>query len=599
MDGCIKNINRAFLDILLKEQLLTDLQISHVKFKLIDSTGENDFFNVIIAEGIINNEMVIDILYKNKLLPLLNVQETQVKICDYAKIDQYVENGYFIYENDTSNKVLAINDLAYLRKLSTIHYNVQINLVRKNDFYQLLEQNFSHLNIIKSKYFLEFISVYMVAKNINYTKSIIIFFVIYFGILFNFKHLFHLINIICYFSQNILKIMLFNQAVIVQNTVFKSSDISILKNDPLPIYTILLPLYKESSKLKSIISYISNINYPKHKLDVKIIIEADDYLMIKESILYELPSYIHLLKVPFSLPRTKPKALNYAMQYCRGKYVVIYDAEDRPDADQLLKAVIAFDELPKEYVCLQAKLNFYNENENLLTKLFSIEYCLWFKYLLKGLSLMDLPVTLGGTSNHFKVDALQKIGFWDAYNVTEDADLGIRLYSFGYKVHMIDSYTLEESPINLISWINQRSRWIKGFIQTFLVFLAQKDKYKRFKFYQITTIFIFIGFSSYGFCCLPFLILTIKINTFTIINYLWIINSFFAFSYLYGSAFFILLTKKGKITNFRVLDIAALFVWPLYFLLHTIASYKAIWEIIFIPFKWDKTQHGISTLDLE
>lgn len=251
--------------------------------------------------------------------------------------------------------------------------------------------------------------------------------------------------------------------------------------------------------------------------------------MIKEGILYELPSYIHLIKVPFSLPRTKPKALNYAMQYCRGKYVVIYDAEDRPDADQLLKAVIAFDELPKEYVCLQAKLNFYNENENLLTKLFSIEYCLWFKYLLKGLSLMDLPVTLGGTSNHFKVDALQKIGFWDAYNVTEDADLGIRLYSFGYKVHMIDSYTLEESPIDIISWIKQRSRWIKGFIQTFLVFLAQKDKYKRFKFYQITTIFIFIGFSSYGFCCLPFLMLTITINKFAIINYLWIINIFLLF----------------------------------------------------------------------
>ncbi|MDN3030621.1 MAG: glycosyltransferase family 2 protein [Candidatus Tisiphia sp.] len=209
--------------------------------------------------------------------------------------------------------------------------------------------------------------------------------------------------------------------------------------------------------------------------------------MIKESILYELPCYIHLIKVPFTLPRTKPKSLNYAMQYCKGKYVVIYDAEDRPDTDQLLKAVIAFDSLPKEYVCLQAKLNFYNENENLLTKLFSIEYCLWFKYLLKGLSIMNLPVTLGGTSNHFKVDALQKIGFWDAYNVTEDADLGIRLYSFGYKVHMIDSYTLEESPIDIINWINQRSRWIKGFIQTFLVFLAQKDKYKRFKFYQIIT----------------------------------------------------------------------------------------------------------------
>ncbi|WP_425364691.1 glycosyltransferase family 2 protein [Candidatus Tisiphia endosymbiont of Mystacides longicornis] len=593
MDGYIRSLNIEFLDILAKEQLVTDLQISHIKLKL----AENDFFNTIIEEGIINNEMIIEILYKYKLLPLLSVQESQVKIYDYSKIDQYVRNGYFIYENDESNEVLAINDLAYLGKLSAIHYNVQIKLVRKNDFYQLLERNFSHLNIIKSKYFLEFLSLYMIAKNINYTKSIIIFFLIYFAILLNFKHLFHIINIICYFSQNILKIILFNQAAITPDTIFKISDL--YSNDSLPIYTILLPLYQESGKLKSIISCITNINYPKHKLDVKIIVEADDYLMIKESILYELPSYIHLIKVPFTLPRTKPKALNYAMQYCKGKYVVIYDAEDRPDTDQLLKAVIAFDSLPKEYVCLQAKLNFYNENENLLTKLFSIEYCLWFKYLLKGLSLMNLPVTLGGTSNHFKVDALQKIGFWDAYNVTEDADLGIRLYSFGYKVHMIDSYTLEESPIDIINWINQRSRWIKGFIQTFLVFLAQKDKYKRFKFYQIITIFIFIGFSSYGFCCVPFLIITIKINKLAVVNYLWIVNSFFAFSYLYGSAFFILLSKKGKITNFRVLDVAALLVWPLYFLLHTIASYKAIWQIVFMPFKWDKTQHGISTIDLE
>ncbi|WP_375329688.1 hypothetical protein [Candidatus Tisiphia endosymbiont of Nemotelus uliginosus] len=115
--------------------------------------------------------MIIEILYKYKLLPLLSVQESQVKIYDYSKIDQYVRNGYFIYENDESNEVLAINDLAYLGKLSAIHYNVQIKLVRKNDFYQLLERNFSHLNIIKSKYFLEFLSLYMIAKNINYTRA--------------------------------------------------------------------------------------------------------------------------------------------------------------------------------------------------------------------------------------------------------------------------------------------------------------------------------------------------------------------------------------------------------------------------------------------
>ncbi|WP_425362280.1 hypothetical protein [Candidatus Tisiphia endosymbiont of Mystacides longicornis] len=143
MDGYIRSLNIEFLDILAKEQLVTDLQISHIKLKL----AENDFFNTIIEEGIINNEMIIEILYKYKLLPLLSVQESQVKIYDYSKIDQYVRNGYFIYENDESNEVLAINDLAYLGKLSAIHYNVQIKLVRKNDFYQLLERNFSHLNV--------------------------------------------------------------------------------------------------------------------------------------------------------------------------------------------------------------------------------------------------------------------------------------------------------------------------------------------------------------------------------------------------------------------------------------------------------------------
>ncbi|MCC8397709.1 MAG: hypothetical protein LN569_00025 [Rickettsia endosymbiont of Labidopullus appendiculatus] len=258
MDGYIKNLNTEFLDILVKEQLITDLQISHVKCKLVENHAENDFFKVIIEEGIINNEIIIEILYKYKLLPLLSVQETQVKIYDYSKIDQYVRNGYFIYENDRNNKMLAINDLAYLRKLSAIHYNIQIKLIRKNDFYQLLERNFSHLNIIKSKYFLEFISLYMIAKNINYTKSIIIFFAIYFAILLNFKHFFHAINIICYFLQNILKIILFNQAITMPNTIFKISDI--YSSDSLPIYTILLPLYQESGKLKSIISCIANIN---------------------------------------------------------------------------------------------------------------------------------------------------------------------------------------------------------------------------------------------------------------------------------------------------------------------------------------------------
>ncbi len=616
MDRCITNINKIFLDILKRDKLISDLQFS--LFKLIESTLETDFFSLIIAEGIIENEQIIDIFYTNQIFPLLNASENTVKIYDYSKIKQYVKQGYFIYENEKKDKMLAIHDIAYLKQLRAI-YSMQIILVKKQDFYQILEQNFSHLNIIRAGCLLQFITKNIGAKNINYPKVMMIFFVIYFGSFLTFKYFFHTINILGYFSQNILKFILFIRAIfshppplsvhflsnwhVKQNSseencnplranvweFIKSQDINDLA---LPIYTILLPLYKEANKLQSLLYYIASIDYPKHKLDVKIIIEADDDSMVYETILHTLPSYMHLIKVPFSLPRTKPKALNYVMQYCKGQYVVVYDAEDRPEPDQLLKAVREFRKLPEEYACLQAKLSFYNENENLLTKFFSMEYCLWFEYLLKGLSLMNLPVTLGGTSNHFKLDILQKVGFWDAYNVTEDAELGIRLSSFNYKVCIIDSYTFEESPRDIINWINQRSRWIKGFLQTFLVFLSQHDKYKKYKLSHIIVIWIFVGFSSYGFCCLPFLIIIIKINQFTIIHYLWIINSFFAFSYLYGTAFFLLLYKNGKINNFKILDIKALFLWPLYFLLHVIASYKAIWEIIFVPFKWNKTKHG-------
>lgn len=416
------------------------------------------------------------------------------------------------------------------------------------------------------------------------------FLIIFFCSLVGFINLFHLINNGCYFLQNCLKTFLFKRAVITKNEDFEQVDQPIL-----PMYTVLIPLYQEINKLESVINSIMNLNYPKHKLDVKIIVEADDYLLIKKIFIIKLPSYIHLIKVPFSLPRTKPKALNYAMQYSKGEYVVIYDAEDRPDSDQLLKAIQAFRHLPDEYACVQAKLNFYNAEENLLTKFFSLEYSLWFEYLLKGLSLFNLPVTLGGTSNHFKVDILAKVGYWDAYNVTEDADLGIRLYWHGYKVHMIDSYTLEEAPIRLGNWMYQRARWIKGFIQTFLVFLVMQKKTRKLKFWQTLSVYLFVGISSYNFYCLPWLLLMIIKNSNPIIDYLWLGNSFFAFSYLYGSALHILINLKGKIRNFQVLDFLALILWPFYFLCHTVASYIAIWESIVRPFKWNKTEHGVSS----
>jgi len=628
-----------------------------IKDKNLLSKKQSANLKTIIEEEVVDNEVMIDILYESKILPLIS-NISCIKIYNYSYAQEYVMRGYFIYEDERGNKITVVNDLKLLFNQNSIF--VSIILIKRYYFYKSLEKNFAHLNSIKAKYALEFKVGPIIAKNINYANKIIIFFIVFIAILVYLPVLFHIANNISYFLQNILKSVLFIRAIrelpsvqmsfprkressqtykkqvfymfilskicnfctkiklIFLDSRFRRNDMRYCVDDrassiqnyqlkpkisqneekALPIYTILVPLYKELSKLRSIIKNISLINYPKNKLDVKIIIEDDDYLMIKEISLYNLPSYFHVILVPKSFPRTKPKALNYALEYSRGQYVVVYDAEDKPEPDQLLKALAMFKSLPLEYVCLQAKLNFYNKNENILTKMFNIEYSLWFEYILKGLSLLQLPMPLGGTSNHFKANILHKIGGWDAYNVTEDAELGIRIYSQNYKVAILDSYTLEEAPNSLGNWLNQRSRWIKGFLQTFFVFKAQKDKYRKLTLLQIITVYIFIGLSTYNFWCLPFVIFSIVTNKNFIINYLWLANSIFSLLYLYGTAFYIL-KNSLKSRKIKFQDIIALVLWGGYFILHTIASYKAVFEIIFCPFKWSKTKHGVSLENFE
>lgn len=578
----------VILNIIKSNSLLNQKQINELK--LLKAKLKKNLIEIIINEGFINNDLMIEILYKNKILPLVN---SNIKIINYQDTEKYLTHGYFIFKDIQNNKSIAINDLKSLSILKNV--KLPIVLIRKTNFYQALELNFAHLNTIKAKYFREFSTQDIIAKNVNYIGKITIFSTIFLLMCIYFPNIFHILNNLAYFIQNMLKTVLFGGAIFL-NSKYQVNKNNNIEQEPDHIYTILVPLYKEIGKLKAIITNILALNYPKNKLDVKIIIEADDYLMIKEIALYNLPSFFHIIYVPVSFPRTKPKALNYALEYCRGEYLVVYDAEDIPDPDQLLKSLNAFKKLPPEYICLQAKLNFYNKDENLLTKMFNIEYSLWFEYILKGLSLFNLPVTLGGTSNHFKTDILRKIGGWDSYNVTEDAELGIRIYNNGYKVYIIDSYTWEESPISLGNWLNQRARWIKGFLQTFFVFQMQKNKKITLK--QIITIYIFIGLSTYSFLGVPFIIVTIIINQNLIIKYLWLINSYFISIYLYGSTFYILNTS-WKTKKVKFIDIIALILWPFYFLLHTIASYKAIWEIIFRPFKWNKTKHGVSIQNFE
>ncbi|KKK66161.1 hypothetical protein LCGC14_2966880, partial [marine sediment metagenome] len=239
------------------------------------------------------------------------------------------------------------------------------------------------------------------------------------------------------------------------------------------------------------------LDYPHNKLDIKIIMEEGDEETIgaarklglvknttkqsrrkPESV--DLPEKgFDVVIVPRADIKTKPRACNFALKRATGEFCVVYDAEDNPEPDQLKKAVCAFGQLEKDYICLQAKLNYYNSTQNILTKWFTLEYYFWFDYYLPGLVGINAPVPLGGTSNHFRTEALKEIGGWDPYNVTEDADLGMRIYRHRLKTAVLDSYTMEEASSKLLTWIGQRSRWQKGYAQTFLVHMRYPLKLLR------------------------------------------------------------------------------------------------------------------------
>ncbi|MCH7730760.1 glycosyltransferase, partial [Patescibacteria group bacterium] len=242
-----------------------------------------------------------------------------------------------------------------------------------------------------------------------------------------------------------------------------------LKAESLPIYSILCPLYQEAEILPHFLEALDKIDWPKDKLDVILLLEEDDSETQKAAENIELPSYIRTLIVPDSQPKTKPKACNYGLAHAKGEYIVTYDAEDRPDPLQLKKAYLAFQNADTKVFCLQSKLNYYNPHDNLLTRLFTAEYSLWFDVILPGLQSIETNIPLGGTSNHFRTGDLKGVHAWDPFNVTEDCDLGTRIFKAGYKTAIIDSTTFEEANSDIANLLRQRSRWIKGYLHAYLV----------------------------------------------------------------------------------------------------------------------------------
>jgi glycosyltransferase XagB len=372
-------------------------------------------------------------------------------------------------------------------------------------------------------------------------------------------------------------------------------------DDDVPEYSVLVPLYHETRILPRLLEALSNLDYPSEKLDVKIIVEEHDIRMRKALSAYVMPHWLEVIVVPDGKPRTKPRALNYALQFARGSLVTVYDAEDVPDPGQLLKSAAVFAQSNPRLACLQAMLVPANERKSWLVRQFEIEYATLFGKIMPALAGLNLPMALGGTSNHFRADVLRRIGGWDSFNVTEDADIGLRLAREGWSTGMIASHTDEEACRDYAAWRRQRARWLKGFLQTWLVHMRTPARTVRdlgwagLWILTASTIGVFVSALLH-----PALILMTALDLVLSPPAQGIVETALHSLYFavlvsgYGVSIVLsALAMRKRALRFRWLTLMST---PVYWLLMCPAASQALWEFITNPHGWNKTEHGLSKL---
>ncbi|HEX7776258.1 MAG TPA: glycosyltransferase family 2 protein [Parvibaculum sp.] len=373
----------------------------------------------------------------------------------------------------------------------------------------------------------------------------------------------------------------------------------------LPVYTVLVPLFREAEVLPILADALKRIDYPASKLDIKLVFEETDEETYAAAKALSLPGNFEFIRVPHSLPLTKPKACNYALPFARGAHLVVYDAEDLPEPDQLRRAVAAFRLGDDRLACVQAQLNYYNWFENWLTRQFALEYASYFDLLLPMLAKFKLPIPLGGTSTHFRTHLLRAAGAWDPFNVTEDADLGMRFALLGLRTGIIRSTTQEEANCQLDNWLRQRSRWIKGWMQTYLVRMRHPIRlYRALGLRGFIGFQLIIGGSSLSSLVHPLIYLS-AIRAMSepallsepghramIVSFdLFVLVAGYGITMIAGMA-----AAAGR--GLRPLILDALMM-PAYWLLISAGAYKALFQLASRPFHWEKTDHGISRFTAE
>ena len=371
---------------------------------------------------------------------------------------------------------------------------------------------------------------------------------------------------------------------------------------PLPVISVMVPLFAEADIADKLIGRLSRLDYPRELMDILLVVEETDRVTCQALDDAALPRWMRVIKVPDGPIRTKPRALNYALNFCRGPIIGIWDAEDRPEPDQLHKVARGFHFAAPDIACLQGVLDYYNPRSNWLARAFTIEYASWFRGTLAGAAALDLVVPLGGTTLFFRRDLLEKVGGWDAWNVTEDADLGVRLTRRGYRTQMLDTVTHEEANCRLVPGVKQRSRWLKGFAMTWGVHMRDPVALwrdlgaRRFLALQVQ---LFAAVSQYLLAPLlwSFWLLSLGLphplrgtlsgmlggHAITVLFGLFIMSE--------------LLNIAISLWAVRGRPHRHLLPWVptmhLYFPLGCLAAWKAIYEVVAKPFYWDKTQHGV------
>jgi len=382
-----------------------------------------------------------------------------------------------------------------------------------------------------------------------------------------------------------------------------SDDIvNALKDAEWPEYTILCPLYKEAQVVPQFVQAMRALDYPAEKLQILFLTEADDAGTRNAIRALSLPPHFKIVVVPDGKPRTKPRACNYGLMLAKGQYVVIYDAEDIPDSLQLKKAVLSFANHGTDVVCVQAKLNFYNIRQNLLTRWFTAEYSAWFDLILPGLQLANFSLPLGGTSNHFRTGSLRALGGWDAYNVTEDCDLGLRLKRYRMNTVILDSTTLEEANPQLKNWLRQRSRWIKGYMQTYLVHMRHPvEDFRRGRLYDLFSFQFVIGSGMAVLFLNP--LMWILLGLYIVFGQA-VVNVYHelfpgpilymgAICLLFGNVFYIYLNLVACMKRKQYHLLPWILFIPGYWFLMSIAAMYALFELMVKPHYWQKTVHGL------